>query len=217
MMYRDLYQYLVLNQQLQIPGIGIFQISRKASQVDFPNRVINPATYSVSLQSSGETNSRHLYNWLSEALHISERDAVVRFNDFAFDMKKRLNAGDVISWDGIGSLSKDTSGNFTLTASSTDFVFNKPVPAEKVLREKAEHIVRVGEQERTSAEMTEILAQPEPKRSAWWAYGLAAGILTIIFIGWYLSEHGVDSAAISNKQALAPKATATSYRLLNNP
>jgi hypothetical protein len=215
-MYRELYQYLIINQQLQIPGIGSFQVEREPARLDFPNRAINAPAYSVSLQPSSEIKSRHLYNWLADLLHVSDRDAVVRFHDFAFEMKKQLNSGDVIVWNGIGSLSKDLSGDIKLVASPVDLVFNKSVTAEKVLREKAEHFVRVGEDQRTSAEMTEMLALPEAKRSYWWAVALAIGIITIIFIGWYLSEHGVDSLAISNKQKLQLKDSSAFYRELNN-
>jgi nucleoid DNA-binding protein len=216
-MYRDLYQYLISNQQLQIPGIGNFQIERTPAQTDFPNKVIHAAGYSIRLRSLSETNSRQFYNWLADLLHISEREAIVRFNDFVFELQKRLSSGESIDWKGVGSLTKDQTGTINFLPSPVEFDFNGPVTAHKVLREKAEHKIRVGEEERTSVQMTEILAQPGSERSYWWVYALAAGIIIFIFTGWYLSEHGVDSYGISNKQKLSPKQNSATYRELNNP
>lgn len=89
-----------------------------------------------------------------------------------------------------------------------------PVPAEKVLRDKAEHIVRVGEQERSSAEMTRILSESEEKKSYWWVYALATGLLAVIFTGWYLSKNGTDIQSTANTVKLVPSIATESYKEL---
>ncbi len=97
---------------------------------------------------------------------------------------------------------------------SSDLLFQSPVAAEKVIREKADHMVRVGEEEKTSAEMTEMLNQPEEKKSYWWVYAMIAGILSVIFIGWHLSEKGVDINATGNGTILVPSESSVTYRTL---
>ena len=61
-----------------------------------------------------------------------------------------------------------------------------PVPAVKVIREHAEHTVRVGEQEKTSSEMIEMLAPVEESgKTHWWGIALIVGLLAFIFIALY--------------------------------
>jgi hypothetical protein len=88
------------------------------------------------------------------------------------------------------------------------------VTAEKVIREKSEHSVRVGEDERTSAEMREFFNQPEEKKNYWWAAALTVGILLTIFIGWYFSEHGMKASSTANGQKLTPVTSGSTYKPL---
>jgi len=213
-MYGELYQYFILYKQLNVPGVGTFLMERTPATGDFPNKQILPATFAVSLQQATVSPSKHFFNWLSAALNISDREAVIRFNDFAFDLKKQLSAGSKIVWDGIGTISKGLGDEFRFEPDATKFTFDSPVTAEKVIREKSEHSVRVGEDEKTSAEMREYFNQPEEKKNYWWAAALAVGILLIIFIGWYFSEHGMKASSTANGQKLTPVTSGDTYKPL---
>jgi hypothetical protein len=207
MMYAELYRYFILHKRLSMPGIGTFLLERKPAESDFLNRQIKAPVHSIAFANSFDTASKKFFTWLGNALNISDRDAVIRFNDFAFDMKKQIGEGATINWNGVGSLSKGLAGEIKFTANKT-MPDEKPVTAEKIIREKAEHMVRVGKDQKTSAEMTEILNKPAVARSLWWVYALAVGILAMMFIGWYLSEHGVDVSATANTTKLVPMETA---------
>ena len=206
MMYAELYRYLLLNKKLPVPGIGTFLLERKPAETDFLNRQIKAPVYSISFSTAFDTGTKNFFNWLGNALAISDRDAVIRFNDFAFDIKKQISEGATIHWNGIGAISKGLAGEIKFTPAEV-LVQEKPVTAEKVIREKAEHMVRVGEDHKTSVEMTEMLNKPEDSRSLWWVYALAIGILAIVFIGWYLSRHGVDISSTANNTKLVPMET----------
>jgi len=214
MMYTKLYQYLLQHKQLPVPGIGTFLLERKSAEIDFFNKKIDPPSYAVALDPGSHLPGQHFFKWLANALGVSDREAIFRFNDFAFDMKKQIGEGHVINWNGIGTLNKGLGGDVKLTPSAIEMVFEKPVVAEKVIREKAEHMVRVGEDERTSVEMTEMLSQKEEKKSQWWIYALALALLSIMFLGWYFSEHGVDISSAANGQALIPQEAGAGYQIL---
>jgi hypothetical protein len=211
-MYPELYQYLLQNKELPVPGIGTFLLERTSAVVDFPNKLANPPGYSFALKDCDNAPTRKFYCWLGSLLHVSDRDAVIRFNDFAFDMKNQLEAGDTIRWDGVGTIKKVLGGEIRLI--SQEFTPERPVTAEKVLREKAYHTVRVGEDEKTSEEMVQLLSQEEERRSLWWVWALAAALLAILFIGWYLSQHGLNSSSTANEKKLVPVESSPSYRQL---
>ncbi|MGB3007927.1 MAG: hypothetical protein WBC06_15540 [Chitinophagaceae bacterium] len=205
-MYTALYQYLLQHKQLLVPGVGTFLLNRKAAVNNFSEKLIYPPSYSVVMQSGSYSPSKQFYNWLGYALSISDRDAVIRFNDFAFDLKKNIADGGIIDWRGVGILSRGLGGEVKFLPGDV-LIYEQPVPAEKVIREKAEHMVRVGEDHKTSAEMVEMLNQPEDRKLHWWAIPLAIVLLATMFIGWYFSEYGLAPAASANGKILVPGET----------
>ncbi len=210
MMYDKLYQYLIQHKELPVPGIGTFLLKRNSAEIDFPNRKINPPSYAVAFLPASHVPGKNFFYWLAQSLGISDREAIFRFNDFAFDMKKQISEGTVINWDGVGTLNRGLAGDVKFTALAQTTELLAPITAEKVIREKAEHMVRVGEDEKTSVEMTEMLNHQEEKKSHSWTIALILLLLSVIFIGWYFSEHGVDVSATANGLKLIPlEATAT--------
>ena len=215
MMYDKLFQYLLQHKELAVPGIGTFLLDRKPAQIDFPNRKINPPLYNLTLHSDSYVPVKSFFTWLGQSLGISDREAIFRFNDFAFDLKKQISDGAVINWNGVGILNKGLGGEVKFNATASPFSALAPITAEKVIRQKAEHMVRVGEDEKTSMEMTEMLNQQEEKKPYSWTITLILVLLSVIFIGWYLSEHGVDLSATANGQKLVPLETgSTTHRII---
>lgn len=214
MMYGELYRYFVSHRQLMIPGIGTFQLERKPASVDFPNKLIHAPSFSIALHHGNTMPGKHFFAWLAQALRIGDREAVIRFNDFAFDLRRRIQGGDNINWDGIGKLSLGLAGEIRFDPALKDAVLEAPVKAEKVIRDKAEHTVRVGEDEKTSTQMIEMLAQPAAKKNYWWASALVLGLLAIMFLGWYFSEHGLQVSSTGNQQKVTIESPDTTYKTL---
>jgi hypothetical protein len=214
MMYGELYQYFILYKQLNVPGIGTFQLERIPATADFPNKVINAPSFSIALQHDNATPSKRFFNWLAHALQVSDQDAVVRFNDFAFDIKQKIRNGDKITWEGVGTLSSGLAGEIRFEPAMKNKTLEAPVKAEKIIREKSEHMVRVGEDERTSDEMIEFLNQPAARRNYWWAWALIAGLIITMFIGWYFSENGLQvMSSGNNHKPKSVEATSTYQQL----
>lgn len=211
-MYGELYQYLILHKQLNIPGIGTFLLERKPADIDFVNKMANPPAYTIALHHGNTTPSKNVFHWLSSNLNISERDALTRFNDFALDIKDKILAGDKLHWNGVGTLSKGMAGEIRFEAALKDLKTGIPVPAIKVLRENASHAVRVGEQEKTSTEMVEMLAPATNKKIQWWGIALISGLLAIIFIALYFSSKGLNTPSTGNQQKMEPQKETQTYK-----
>lgn len=213
MMYKELFQYLVFHKQLSVPGIGTFLLERKPAINDFFNKRINPPAHTFAFQTTTAAPSKKFFSWLSATLHISDQDAVLRFNNFAVDIKQQISDGGIIDWKGVGVLSKGLADEIKFKPEK-EIILEKPVTAEKIIRQNAEHMVRVGEDNKTSVEMAEMLNQPEEKKSFWWAYALSLALLSIIFIGWYISEHGLGVSATANIKGIVTQETGPTYTLL---
>jgi hypothetical protein len=211
-MYETLYRYFIQYRKLAVPGVGTFLLERNPAVSDFVNKLINPPFYSVSLKTSVDPPSINFFKWLAETLHISDHDAIIRFNDFVYDLKKQVSAGDAIDWQGVGKFNKGLAGEIKFTP-ATGSAIEKPIVAEKLIREKAEHMVRVGEDQKTSAEMSEMLNQPVVKRSLWWITALVIGVLALLFIGWYFYEQGIDISSTANTMKLVPVEASAPYQI----
>ena len=214
MMYAELYQYLIHHKQLSVPGIGSFLLNRKPAEVDFPNKRINPPSWSVTFHFPASPSSNSFFYWLGHVMGVSEREAVIRFNDFAFDMRKQIINGSNIYWRGVGTFTKGLAGDIRFSPEEGGLATQQPVPAEKVIRERSDHMVRVGEDERTSAEMVEMLSHADEKKSYWWAWALVAGLLAIVIAGWHFSENGIQVSATGNNAKISPKEATATYKTL---
>jgi hypothetical protein len=206
-MYSALYQYLLQHKNLPVPGIGTFLLERKPALSDFANRKIHPPTYTIALNETVSPVHSSFYNWIGALINVPARDAVLRFNDFVYDVKKQIGEGDEISWNGVGTLSKGLGGGVKFIPQATEWVLEQPVTAEKVIREKAEHMVRVGEDEKTSEEMTEFFNKPTVAKSYWWVWAAAIALLALLYTGWHFSEHGVAISSTANGKKLVPLET----------
>jgi len=209
-MYAELKEYLLLYNKLPFPGLGSFVIQRTPAVGDFPNRIIHAPHYVVQWNAGMESSSERLWSWLSHFHGISLHEARHKLEMFLYQMKASLDKGDTIEWKGVGVLHPGTGGQF-LFSPATPFVTPAAVPANKVLREKAEHIVKVGEDERTAVQMTEILNERPARKFRGWL--ITGGIITLVaagFIAWYLGQHDWNLDSLSNQQAAVPSEAAAS-------
>jgi hypothetical protein len=200
-MFTELYQYLLQYKKLSVPGLGTFLLERQSAAADFSNRQIHAPHYSIALTGDASAPAASFYQQVAPLLSCSEREAVIRFNDFIFSFKNNIDKGNRVNWAGVGVLEKSVSGKVAFTP-AIPLVKENPVVAEKVIRQKAEHTVRVGEDEKTAEEMTAYFNQPEAKKSYWWVWAAVLALLSFLFLGWHLSANGVD--ALGNQQTLVP-------------
>ena len=200
-MFESLYRYLILNHKLSLPGIGQIELERKPAVADFVNKQIKAPAYTMVMQPDADSPVAGFYKWLGAQFGISERESIIRFNDFLFDLKKQLNEGAVIDWKAVGELKKGLNGTVKFSPYSIE-VSEKAVTAEKIIRDKPTHTVRVGEDEKTAAEMQEILAEPVKTKSRWWIAPLIVAVLTLAFLFWYFTKNELDVAGVGNQLPL---------------
>jgi hypothetical protein len=213
-MYQDLYEYLILNKQLNVPGIGTFFLERKPAGTDVIHRQISPPMYTISLLQNNGTPTKRFFYWLADRSKIHYHEAIVRFNGFIYEMKNQLLSGHKIIWEQVGTLSKGMSGEIKFDSSLSEHNFDAPVSAPRIIREKAVHTVRVGEDERTSAEMSEWLHPEEEKKTYWWAPALIAAIVVLIFIGIHVFQKGINQSSTGNQRELSPQKASDAYKLV---
>lgn len=201
-MQDTLYEFLIINKKLSLPGIGTISLRQNSSQLDFTNKQLNSPSFYFVLENENDTPSKKLFDWLSSSKSVSEWDAIKSVNDFSFSLKNSISQVGEAKWEGVGVLKRDKNGNLKLDPHTITLQTEQPVHAEKVIREKFEHTVLVGEREKSSVEMAEYFAGDAPKKNYAWIIAVALTILAVMFIGWYFSEKGFSPSSAGNKSVI---------------
>jgi hypothetical protein len=203
-MRQSLYEFLVLNNRLSLPGIGTIYLSQESAQLDITNRQFSPPAFYYTLDPGSDSPSRKLFEWLSASLATTEWDAIKAVNDFTVSFKNELTEKKQVVWEKVGTFKKDGTGKLKLERDLWT-PGELPVIAERVLRQKPEHTILVGETERSAVEMEEYFADAPVKRNYTWLIAVILVVVAIMFIGWYFSEKGFTPSSAGNNAVLKSK------------
>jgi hypothetical protein len=201
-MQDSLYEFLLLNKKLSLPGIGTISLCQTPAQHDIPNKqFIAPSSF-FTIDPGNDKPSKKLFDWLSSSLNITEWEAIKYVNDFSFDLKKKLAEYGEASWEKVGVIRRNDKGDLGLDPQNISLQSESAVTAEKVIRVKAEHTVLVGEKEKTSVEMEEYFAGSPAKKNYIWLIAVILTVLAVMFIGWYFSEKGFSTSSAGNQSVI---------------
>jgi len=212
-MYELLYRYLIKYRKLDLPGLGKLALKMHPAKAEFVSHSFSPPGYFFEFERTEDVPPERLFSWLASNLTITEQEAVIRFNEFIFDLNRQLREGKQIHWEGIGSLQKEFSGEIKFSPQRKEFPWYQKIVAEKVTRNNAEHTMLVGEREKTSTEMKELLSIGEKEKSDhWWVWPLAIALAIVIFLFWHFSENNATRAT-GNNNKISPAEAPAGYNL----
>jgi hypothetical protein len=159
-----------------LPGIGRLSLITHSAQTDFTNKQIMAPVQEIVF--SPGTAEEQLFNEFSA---ISEL------------MKKKLDEEGEVALAGIGVFTKSSSGDINFTAVKPGDDIQQPVSAIRVIRERSEHTMLVGDKETTNTEMTELLNEDEPAKDKWWIWAIVLGAAALLALAIYLYQHGINA------------------------
>lgn len=181
-------QYLSFSKKISIKGIGTFTVEQLPARLDFPNRLLH-APQAVLHFSSTAKQDELFEQWLSHELHINSEAALLKQQIFLSHFHRTLNSNQKVEWNGIGNFTKDENQLVHFT-SAFESVIGEPVKAEKIIRKNKEHFVRVGEEEKTSSEMEELLFGVQRKKlNLFWIVVLALFLLSFTAVWMFAASH----------------------------
>ncbi len=198
--------YLLQNQSVSIPGLGTIYIERTPAQSDFVNRQILPPAYHYRFDRYFDTPGKDFFTFLSVRKNVDDFEAIKMFNEWALDLRTSISGIDqAIELEGIGSLKRDTSGVVVFEPSVKPQAYTPPVPAERIIRTNAKHMMLVGDKETTNVEMSDYLQEESAgKRSSWWIYALIIAAVCLIAIILFYYQNG-SAFPFGNQQKIQVK------------
>jgi len=213
-MYECLYRFLIKYKRLDLPGIGTITLHLQSSRSEITDRHFSPPGYFFTLEKEEAIPKGKLFSWLASHFSITDSEAVIRFNEFIFDLARKLKEGREMHWQRVGSFQKELTGEIRFASVKEGFPWLENVPGQKIVRENVEHRMLVGEVEKTSTEMNRLLNSTiDEKKYQWWVWPVAVIVAIFIFLGWYFSEHGITGTSTGNHQKISPASAPSGYKL----
>ena len=190
-MYNAVRKFLALYHHLALPGIGNFTLETVPAQIDIANRIVLPSATQIKFSNEKLPAEKFFYNFLAHELNTDEVQAVRWFTDFTAQLQTNIQNDKLIVLRGIGELKKQTS-NVIIFQPETLPEYYPALTAERVIRKNATHLIKVGEEEKTSVEMHTALHAKETivYEEKWWipaAIMAFIGIAAIVY--YYLVLH----------------------------
>jgi hypothetical protein len=208
------YQYLIRNDKIVLPGLGTVILQRLSSESDIAGHTVSPPLYTFAWRQGSTTPPKRFFVWLSHQLNIAEEEAAMQVNNFVADVKREINAGKEIKWDGVGIIRRGFDSGIEFEPERRKLFFEETVQADKVIHENSRHTILVGDAEKSSDQMNEILLFPERKKLRLTPYTTAVAllILALLFTAWYIFQNGLNTASVSGKSRLTPKEEPATYK-----
>ena len=206
------YQYLIRHHKIVLPGLGTVVVQRKPAASNFAEHDFLPPSYSFQWIPTDANPPANFFIWMAHQLNIAEEEAAIGVNNFISDVKREINAGKEIKWNGVGIIRRGLDSGIELEAENKLLPFEKNVHGEKVVHQDSSHLIMVGDKEKTSVEMTEILSHPIVKKMSWLTISVITAVLLLVFILTYLWKYGLFTSTVANQKKLTPKEAPATYQ-----
>jgi len=191
-MFAVLNAYLFQHRSISIPGLGTIYLETLPAEADVVDRTMLPPVYRFRFDKYFDAPDKEFFGYLASQQNILDFEAIKWYNEFAFELRNRVRSEDQVSWDGVGILKQDSSGNILFESVKAPAFFLQPTPAIRVQREDAQHTLVVGDHERTSGEMNEWLQEENNgrRRMSWWVIAIVLAVAGLAVLGWHFYTHG---------------------------
>ncbi|QNA42898.1 DUF4229 domain-containing protein [Lacibacter sediminis] len=175
-------RYLSFQKRVSLQGIGTFSVEHLPARLDFPNRLLYAPEFILHYSSSVTGTDEQFEHWLQKELNVDREEVKTLQQNLSTEFQRTLSEKGEMTLNGLGVFTKDEQ-KLLHFSSLYEAVKGNPVTAEKIIRKNTSHSILVGEQEKTSEEMTELLTGVKRKPlNLWWMIVLALFLSAIISI-----------------------------------
>ena len=206
-------KYLLQYKKVAIPHVGQFELQPHSATFDFGDRLIYSPTYKTKFTLKDRVED-HQINYIAVATGSDETMVTRQLDVLGTALKNKIQQ-QAFEWQGIGQLKWSDNSGIIFHPAAISVSGLQPVNAHKVLREKVQHTVLVGDHEvqtSGSQQTDDIVYRPVKKKRT---VLLIAGILTILAIGfivYHFYANGFQTSSSGYQQkvnAINPEQTYT--------
>lgn len=206
--------YLVQKKQCSIPLIGTFKINTQPAELDIANKQILPPADEIIFSEGADYLADDLTHYFCYLKNLSPHEAEEKIHHWCLHSKSKLDSGEEIIFDSIGSLKKNEAGSIYFQRKN-GVKFFENISAERVVHKNAEHAVLVGDRETTSSAMSEYYKDVPLmlRKSSWKLWAIILFILSLVILGIYFYNHKFSVTSIGNQSSFAVQDPPASYSI----
>jgi len=185
-MLTALYKYLVLNNIVAIPGVGNFTVVDKPAHINAS--IIHPPQQLLSFQPGTALTDKKFYSFLAHEKGVSEVDAVRKFQDFAYQLRKDIQANNHVELTGLGTFTKNATGDLAFQSSLSAGTFFPSIPLKPI----PEPVIITSTEKEIEEHGIEVYPEEEAlPKDRWWLWAVVLAILAFAAIGFYFWQEGM--------------------------
>ncbi|QEC69971.1 hypothetical protein FRZ67_22715 [Panacibacter ginsenosidivorans] len=181
-MTQYLAKYFALHRKLVLPGIGFFNTSTQPAQLEFVEKTLHAPVHTINFWQDENVADNNFISFLIKETGLNHYETINKFSQFITGLKEKLQSGVALKIPGLGILTNNENG-YSFNPENLQQYF-PGITAERVIRQNAQHSVRVGEDEKTSVEMHEMLNK-EVVKDRWWIGAIVLAVVGVAAILYY--------------------------------
>ncbi len=183
-MHQYLLKYLVLNQQLPIPKVGIFSIEQVSAQIDSTNHLLYPPSQVIRFSQESVAADRHFYDFIVNETGWELVDVMRNTQKFAQQLLTDAQNKQGAILQGIGTLKKEADGHLMFFADRPlEYLFSQVKIDKSISLAKAATLKQSAykAKELEGDELRELLGQATDSDATdnWWVYAFALLLLGV--------------------------------------
>lgn len=204
--------FIIQAKECKLPGIGMFRVINTPAEPDIANKQILPPITEILFTGKEEKISDDLVKYVSIKKNVNVSESLADIKEWCTGTKSKLNNGEEIFLQSLGSLKKGPSGNIFFH-SKNHIQFFEPVAAERVIHKNSEHAVLVGDKKTTSSAMNEFFHEEktEQKSNSWKIISIVLLAIAVLLLLFYFYEHSFSLSAIGNQGDISPQSPPATY------
>lgn len=195
-------QYLFQHKRISIPGLGTLHMERIPAQTDFVNHQILPPAYAFRFDQYFDAPDKEFFAYLANHRHLPDYEAIRWYNEYSYDLRAKIRNQETATWEGLGRFVADDKGEIHFEADHALAPRVKPIRADRILRTDAKHQLLVGDSERSSGEMPDLLSDTHVERESWWTYAIIIAAVALSILCFQLFRNGMQFSSLINQQTI---------------
>ncbi len=202
--------YLLQSKECILPGIGMLQIIHTPASTDAAANRILPPFEGIIFKSEDHSKSPGLVKYIADKKNIKPSEAEYLLNDFCKEWKEKINAGEKLSFETVGSIHKNADGIIVFEKENT-LNFLKPISVEDAYH-RTEEPVAINEEPIVPEVFEEKEEDIVVERTYWGLWALILVAIGAVMLFYHFKDHKLTGTSIGNQNHYAVDSATATHR-----
>ncbi len=201
--------YLLQNKECILPTIGVLQVIYTPAAADTDNSRILPPSENIIFKKEDHSTSPGLTEYIAVQKQIGQADAENLLNNFCKDWKEKINAGEKLHFETLGSIQKSADGEIIFeNEKGSDFL--QPLTVDNVYKSKQPLYIP---DEAVVQEDATVPQDVVVEKSHWGIWALILFALGLVMLFYHFKDHRLSRSNMGNQHKFIIDSAGATYKL----